>query len=447
LAARSHSEVALPSADKDDQASREELLRRIKARAIEYVLISFVDLAGVSRAKLVPVSALEAAVRHGVRFSAAKVSLGLPPSAPDIVAVPDLSSFIQLPWRKEAGWLAADLFLDGAPLSTCPRQCLKGMQGKAAAQGWVMKHGVECEFIVVSRDVANRQLRPSYNQAGLMRRYDLLAEICDAVLALGWEDAKIEQENAHGQFEINWRYDHSLITADRHAFFKYMAKSIGERRGLRITFIPLFFTHIAPTGCHAHISLWDGDRNIFDDANDPLGLSHQGYHFLGGVMNAAASMCALTNPTVNSYRRLNRATGAQSVPLYGGVTYAGRNRTHIIRIPSGGRFEFRLPDGAASPYLLPAAVLAAGLDGIAQGAAPGPPLDIHMHEEGHMVPEAAPKLPLNLLDALRAFEASGLFRDAFGAAFTDAYAKLKMAEWTAYARHITDWEHANALDC
>ena len=226
-----------------------------------------------------------------------------------------------------------------------------------------------------------------------------------------------------------------------------MARSIGERHGLRITFIPLFFNHVGPTGCHAHISLWDGDRNIFDDANDPLGLSRQGYHFLGGVMDAAAAMCAVTNPTVNSYRRLTRATGTRGVPLYGAVTYAGRNRTHIIRIPERGRFEFRLADGAANPYLLPASVLAAGLDGIARRVDPGPPLDINMYEEGHRVPEAAPKLPLNLMDALRAFEASGLFRDAFGAAFAGAYAKLKMADLTAYARHITDWEHANALDC
>jgi glutamate---methylamine ligase len=437
----------LLGSESGDAALRLELFRQIQAKPIKQVLVSFIDLAGVARAKLIPVGSLETVAGQGVRFSGAKIALGMDAGGPDVVAMPDPASFVQLPWSKEVGWLAADLFLDGAPLSVCPRGILKRQVEKAAASGWAMKHGVECEFIVVSRDVASRTPRPSYNQAGLMRRYDLLTQICDGVAELGWGPAKIEQENAHGQFEINWSYDYALVTADRHAFFKFMARSIGERHGLRVTFIPLFFSHLSPTGCHAHISLWEGERNIFEDRGDALGLSRAGYQFLGGVMDAAPQICAVTNPTVNSYRRLNLPTGARQVPLYEAVTYTGRNRTQLIRVPEAGRFELRLADGAANPYLMPAAVLAAGLDGIARRVDPGPPLDLNIYEEGDKLPDSTLKLPLNLIDALRAFEASSLMRDAFGAQFMTAYARLKLAEWNSYARNISDWDHANALDC
>ena len=189
------------------------------------------------------------------------------------------------------------------------------------------------------------------------------------------------------------------------AFFKYMVKSIAEKHGLRATFMPKPFANLTGSGCHVHVSLWQGDKNLFDDGKDELGLSRTAYNFIGGVMNAASELCAITNPTVNSYKRINApvtTSGATWSPNT--VTYAGNNRTHMIRIPGGGRFEFRLADGAANPYLLPAAMLAAGLDGIARSIDPGKPLDIDMYAEGHKAPAGTKKLPLNLLDALRITE-------------------------------------------
>ena len=194
-----------------------------------------------------------------------------------------------------------------------------------------------------------------------MRRYDVISEICDSMLELGWAPYQNDHEDANGQFEMNWQFADALTTADRQAFFKYMVKAIAEKHGLRATFMPKPFANLTGSGCHVHVSLWKGGKNLFDDGKDGLGLSRTAYNFIGGVMNAAHEMCSITNPTVNSYKRINApvtTSGATWSPNT--VTYTGNNRTHMIRIPGGGRFEFRLADGAANPYLLPAALLAAG---------------------------------------------------------------------------------------
>jgi glutamine synthetase len=248
---------------------------------------------------------------------------------------------------------------------------------------------------------------------------------------------------------MNWGYDTALTTADRHAFFKFMVKSIAEKHGLRATFMPKPFPTLTGSGCHAHVSLWSTETgaNLFIDSDDELGLSQTAYHFIGGVMHSAAGLCAFTNPMVNSYKRINApptVSGATWSPNT--VTYAGNNRTHMIRIPEPGRFELRLPDGAANPYLLQAAILAAGLDGIRHRRQPGPRLDINMYTEGHKAGDAK-RLPLNLLDALRALESSTVLNAALGDAVVAAYLKLKHEEWNAYSRHLTEWERQSTLDC
>ena len=220
-------------------------------------------------------------------------------------------------------------------------------------------------------DAADQQTKPCYDQQALMRRYDVVAEICDAMVALGWKPYQNDHEDANGQFEMNWEYDSALRTADKHAFFKYMVKSIAEKHGLRATFMPKPFSQSHRQRLpHARFAVVDkGGSNVFEDDKGELGLSQTAYHFIGGVMHSAEALCAISNPMVNSYKRINAPptlSGATWSPNT--VTYAGNNRTHMIRIPDAGRFELRLADGAANPYLLPAAVLAAGLDGIKQQA-------------------------------------------------------------------------------
>jgi glutamine synthetase len=432
-----------------------DLARIAKEKRIKYFLISYVDLFGALRAKLVPARAIGEMQKAGAGFAGFATWLDMSPADSDMFAVPDPDSLIQLPWKPEVGWLASDIVMDGKPVAHGPRHILKQQVAAAAAKGLRMKSGVECEFFLVTPDgraVADTQdthSKPCYDQGALMRRYDIITEICDAMIALGWEPYQNDHEDANGQFEMNWTYADALVTADRHVFFKYMVKAIAEKHGLRATFMPKPFIDLTGSGCHAHVSVWDraGKRNLFHDPKGELGLSQMAYHFLGGVLNSAEGLCALFNPTVNSYKRINAprtTSGATWSP--NAITYGGNNRTHMVRIPDADRFEFRLMDGAANPYLLQAGLLAAGLDGVETRRDPGPRRDIDMYTQGHTL-EGIRRLPANLLDALRAFAADDVLRARLGASFGDSYLKLKQDEWARFARHLTEWERETTLDC
>ena len=427
-----------------------DLAKAAKDRGIKYFLISYTDLFGSQRAKLVPAAAIGDMQKAGAGFAGFATWLDMSPSDSDLFAKPDPESLIQLPWKPEVGWLAADLWMDGKEVEQAPRNLLKRLIAKS---GYEMKSGIEPEMFLVNpdgtqiSDPSDIAEKPCYDQQALMRRYDVITEICDAMIQLGWGPYQNDHEDANGQFEMNWNYGPALRTADQHAFYKFMAKSIAEKHGLRATFMPKPFVNLTGSGCHAHVSLWDGKKNLFEDAKGELGVSQLGYHFIGGLMHNTDAICALTNPTVNSYKRINAprtTSGATWAP--NSITYTGNNRTHMIRIPDAGRFEFRLGDGAANPYLLQAAILAAGLDGIENKRDPGKRLDINMYTEGHKV-KGAKKLPLNLIDALRLFENSKAVRKMFGDEFVDAYAKLKGQEWNNFTRHLTQWERDNTLDC
>ena len=428
-----------------------------KTKKIQYFLISFVDLFGVLRAKLVPARAIGAMQKDGAGFAGFASWLDMTPAHPDMFALPDPDSLIQLPWKPEVAWLAADLWMDGAPVEASPRVALKRQIVKASEMGYRLKTGVECEYFLIApdgtdpaiSDPRDTQTKPCYDQSALMRNYDLIREICDSMIALGWGPYQNDHEDANGQFEMNWDYDDCLITADRHVFFKYMVKQIAENHGLRATFMPKPFSHLTGNGCHAHVSLWDktGKKNLFDHATDEMGLSPLAYHFLGGVIHNVEQLTSIFNPTVNSYKRINAprtVSGATWSP--NAVSYGGNNRTHMIRIPEQGRFEMRLMDGAVNPYLLQAGILAAGIDGITNEREPGKRLDINMYTDGHTV-KGLKKLPLNLLDAIRLTQNSAILKAQLGAPLIDAYCKLKMDEWNDFAKSISAWEREHTLDC
>ena len=430
-----------------------DLVETAKERAIKYFLISYTDLFGNQRAKLVPASAIGEMSKNGAGFAGFATWLDMTPADPDLFAVPDPASLVQLPWKREVGWLAADLFMNGKPVEHAPRNVLKAQLKKAQVDGLEMRTGVECEFFLISPDgtsIADRadtQVKPCYDQQALMRRYDVITEICDAMAELGWRPYQNDHEDANGQFEMNWHYDNALVTADRHSFFKYMTKAIAEKHGLRATFMPKPFANLTGNGCHMHVSMWKSGKNVFADGANEQGLSAAGLSFIGGLMHSADALAAILNPTVNSYKRINAprtVSGATWSP--NSVTWTGNNRTHMIRIPDAGRFEFRLADGATNPYLLPAAVFAAGLDGMRNSRDPGKRLDINMYTEGHKA-KGAKKLPLNMLDALRALEKSAVLKDAFGENIIASYIKLKTDDWNAYSRHLTEWERQTTLDC
>ena len=428
-------------------------LRKIaKDRNLKYFLITFVDLFGVARAKLVPAVAIDAMQNEGAGFAGFAAHLDMTPAHPDMLAIPDPASLVQLPWKPEVGWLAADPWMNGKAVAQAPRNVLKSVLARAKKLGFSAKSGVECEYFVISEDgttVADpldRQGKPCYDQQALMRRYDMISEICDNMQKLGWDAYQNDHEDANGQFEMNWGYADALITADRHVFFKYMVRSIAEKHGLRATFMPKPLPQLTGNGCHCHVSLWKGKRNVFHDARGELGLSAVAYHFIGGLLVNAVGMAAIMNPVVNSYKRVGAPvtkSGATWSPNT--VTYGGNNRTHMIRIPADDRIEIRLADGAANPYLLQAACLAVGINGIEKKTPSGKRLDIDMYAEADKV-KNAPRLPANLLDALRALEKNAVLKDWLGDEWMGAYLKLKHAEWDSFMAHFSRWERENALD-
>lgn len=422
---------------------------------IKFFLVSFTDLSGVQRAKLVPAAAMPGMAVNGAGFAGFATWLDMTPADPDMFAVPDPASLIQLPWKPEVAWVAADPVMGGKPVDHAPRVVLKQQIARAAEQGYRVMTGVECEFFLLDAaasgpsDPRDVQGKPCYDQQSLMRRFDLISKISEAMQTLGWGPYQSDHEDANGQFEMNWHYSDALVTADRHAFFKYLVKSLAEEAGLRATFMPKPFAQKSGNGCHVHVSLWDpsGKQNLFHDPAGALGLSATAYHAIGGLMHHALSLCALTNPTVNSFKRLNApmtTSGATWSP--NAVSWTGNNRTHMVRVPDVDRFELRLADGAVNPYLLQAGVTAVVLDGIANRRDPGPRRDNNMYTHPLGAGECQ-RLPANLLDALRELRSATGLRAALGDAFVDSYLKIKMLEWNDYAAHISPWELASTLDC
>ncbi len=438
-----------------------DLSKIAKQKKIKYFLISFVDLFGVLRSKLVPAHAIKEMQKSGAGFAGFAAWLDMTPADADMFAIPDPNSLIQLPWNKEVGWLASDLWMNGKPVDASPRVMLKKQIKELTKKDLIMKSGVECEYFLITpngssiADPRDTQSKPCYDQSALMRRYDLIKEICDSMIEMGWGPYQNDHEDANGQFEMNWDYSDCLVTADRHAFFKFMVKTISEKHGLRATFMPKPFENLTGNGCHAHISVWRRKKNKFLDNSDKLGLSKMAYNFLGGIIKNAESLSAFFNPTINSYRRINAPptkSGASWSPS--SISYTGNNRTHMIRIPDPGRFELRLMDGSVNPYLLQAGILAAGLDGLKNNINPGKPLDCNMYTDYKKYPNL-PKLPDNLDQSLEKLKNNKDMKNSFGENTINSYLKLRNSEIEEFkqketfdkTKKITKWERSNTLDC
>ena len=432
-----------------------------KTKKIKYFLISFVDLFGILRSKLVPARAIADMQKNGAGFAGFATWLDMTPADTDMFAIPDPDSLIQLPWNKEVGWLASDLWMGGKPVSASPRVMLNNQIKNLSRKSLEMKSGVECEYFLISpdgsgiADTRDTQSKPCYDQSALMRRYDLIKEICDSMIELGWGPYQNDHEDANGQFEMNWDYSDCLVTSDRHVFFKFMVKALAEKHGLRATFMPKPFENLTGNGCHAHVSLWSGKTNKFLDTGNRYGLSKLAYNFLAGIMQNAESLSAFFNPTINSYRRINAPptkSGASWSPS--SISYSGNNRTHMIRIPDPGRFELRLMDGSVNHYMLQAGIIAAGLYGLNMKLDPGEPLSCNMYTDYKNYPDLA-KLPDELEESLDKLDENKILRESFGDEVINSYIKLKKEEIKDFFRSdsfnkkssVTQWEKTNTLDC
>lgn len=412
---------AEPSVELRPAAAPTDLAARARADGVRFLLAMFVDLAGKPCAKLVPVEAAEMLQTQGVGFAGyAAGLLGQRPSDPDVMVLPDLSSYTPLPFVREGLALVhCDPHVSGVPWPYAPRVVLRAVLAGLQARGLSAQVGGEAEYFLVRRrpdgalvtaDEKDTSARPCYDARDLTRMYDHLTEVSAAINALGWSSYANDHEDGNGQFEQNFLHADPLVTADRLITFRYLVHVLAERRDMIATFMPKPFGGRTGSGLHLHLSLWAGGTALFPDGADPrgLGLSPMAYRFLAGLLAHAPGLQAVLGPTVNSYKRTSApvtSSGATWAPT--AATYGGNDRTHLIRVPDGDRLEVRACDGSANPYLALAALLTAGMDGVDRDLDPGPPGST----DGVAVPPT-------LLHAAHALAADPVVRGALDAAST-----------------------------
>jgi glutamine synthetase len=439
--------------------SLEEIRRLSEERGVEFYFAQFVDLYARPSAKLVPAVHLDDLVTEGAGFAGfAAGEIGQIPSDPDIAAIPDLRSYTPVPWEPSLARFACDITVEGEEWPYDPRTILRRQLEKARAAGYEFMMGLELEYFLLRSDgnggikIADELddlEKPCYDLKGLTRNYEFLRTVSNYVNGLGWGNYANDHEDANGQFEQNFTYADALTSCDRAIFFRYMVHTLAQQQGLLATFMPKPFTDLTGNGCHFHMSLWDGETNLFLDEDDArgLGLSETAYHFIGGLKKHAKAYSAVTAPTVNSYKRLklgSTSSGATWSPVW--ISYGYNNRTQMLRIPAPGRVEDRTVDGSCNPYLAAAVILAAGIDGIENRIDPGEPNSENLYAIPYdeLRSRGLETLPTNLLNATNELERDDVIREALGEArnedYVDYFIRVKRDEWNRYHEQVTPWE-------
>jgi glutamine synthetase len=437
-----------------------ETQKLFEEKNIKFFLMSFVDMHGTPRAKLVPAECLSDVAEGAAGFAGFAVDgVGQGPHDPDLSCVPKFDSTVfPLPWKPGLAWMAGNLQMNGDDWDYCPRTILSRSIADAAAKGFQLKLGVEPEFFLVEKnnvgqiavaDSGDSLAKPCYSQQALLRNADFLMTLIGYMNELGYGVYQNDHEDANGQFEVNWRFSDALTTADQVTFFKFMVKALAEEKGLHATFMPKPFGNLTGNGAHMHLSLWDveGKDNLFLDKSDARGLSSLAWSFTAGILNHAKALSALTSPSVNSYKRFGARSprsGATWAPIF--ISHGGNNRTMMIRVPAPGRIEYRIADGSSNPYLAATAVLAAGMDGIARG------LKVGESQEGNLFLLSASQgaerglqqVPHNLGEALEELEKDDVLLEALGRDYGKAYLEAKYEEWDSYlaatSTAVSQWE-------
>jgi glutamine synthetase len=439
--------------------SLEEIRRLSEERGVEFYFAQFVDMYGRPSAKLVPAVHLDDLVTEGAGFAGfAAGEIGQIPSDPDIAAIPDLRSYTPVPWEPTLARFACDITVEGEEWPYDPRTILRRQLEKARAAGYEFMMGLELEYFLLRgngdggikiADELDDLEKPCYDLKGLTRNYEFLRTVSNYVNGLGWGNYANDHEDANGQFEQNFTYTDALASCDRAIFFRYMVHTLAQQQGMLATFMPKPFTDLTGNGCHFHMSLWDGETNLFLDEDDArgLGLSETAYHFIGGLKKHAKAYSAVTAPTVNSYKRLklgSTSSGATWSPVW--ISYGYNNRTQMLRIPAPGRVEDRTVDGSCNPYLAAAVILAAGLDGIESRIDPGEPNSENLYAIPYdeLRARGLETLPTNLLNATNELERDDVIREALGEArnedYVDYFIRVKRDEWSRYHEQVTPWE-------
>lgn len=428
---------------------------------VRYVLAQFVDIHGAAKAKAVPVEHLDMVLGDGAGFAGfALWGFGMGPQGPDYMAVGELDTLSLIPWMPGYARIVCNGFVRGQPYPYCSRVALKTQLDKLAAKGMTLYTGIEPEFMLLARgadgklapcDTTDALDKPCYDYKGLSRAATFLDKMVSSLRGVDIDVYQIDHEDANGQFEVNFTYAEAMRSADNFTFVKMAASEIARQCGMIASFMPKPFSNRTGSGAHFHVSIGDSQtKNLFYDSNDAngLALSKMAYHFVGGILQHARALTAICAPTVNSYKRLvvGRAlSGATWAPAY--IAYGDNNRTACVRIP-GGRLEFRLPDAGCNPYLVTAALLAAGMDGVERKLDPGKPNNSNLYEysPARLAAEGIRLLPQNLLEAVTELERDEVICGALGEQLSREFIELKRMEWTEYARHVSDWETSRYLE-
>ncbi len=445
--------------DLPDPDAIEAARSALEADGIHTLLVQFADVHGTAKGKLLPLHQLATVVRSGAGFAGPSIwGTGLPRTGPraEYFARGDLRSAQPLPWMPGVARLVGSGWVAGAPFDACPRQVLARATDRLAARGLVLRCGLEPEFFLLRRgapdgtgwqpaDDLDRLDKPSYDLKSLPRQAGFLQALREALEAAGLVVEQIDHEDAHGQYEVNFGHDEALRAADHLMLFKLAAHTLAEARGLVFSMMPKPFADQPGSGLHVHASLWTQDGTcVFDGGTPDLPLSDTGRWFIGGVLHHAGALAALAAPTVNSYKRLTvgeSLSGTTWAPAY--VAHGPNNRTALVRtLP--GRFEWRLPDASANPYLMLAGLVAAGLDGIDRQLDPGPATcdDLFELTMPQLRERGIGLLPQTLGEALDALESDTVVCDALGPTLQREFVRLKRDEQLAYARHVSAWEFA-----
>src|SRR5271165_5763583 len=441
--------------------NREQAKAFFEQNDIRYVLAQFVDIHGSAKAKAVPVEHLDMVLTDGAGFAGfALWGFGMGPEGPDYMAVGDLATLQLIPWMPGYARIICNGTVKGKPYPYCSRVALQAQLARLKERGLTMFTGIEPEFMLLTRrpdgslgpaDPSDTLDKPCYDYKGLSRTRPVLDEMVDALRSVGIDVYQIDHEDSNGQFEVNFTYAEALKSADNFTFVKMAASEIAQKHGMIATFMPKPFSNRAGSGAHFHVSLGSAtQKNAFHDPTDKsgMGLSSMAYHFLGGVLQHARAFCVVAAPTVNSYKRLvvGRAlSGATWAPAY--IAYGDNNRTACVRVPHG-RLEIRLPDSGCNPYLVSAALIAAGLDGIDRKLDPGPAQNINLYQLSleELAAKGIKLLPQSLNEAINALEADKVICDGLGTDLANEFIRLKRMEWTEYSRHVSDWESRRYLE-
>ena len=431
--------------------TKQDVLRLVQEEDVEFIRLQFTDIFGTMKNVAITSSQLEKALDNNCMFDGSSIEGFVRIEESDMYLYPDLDTLNVFPWRPQQGKVArliCDVYRPNRePFEGDPRYILKKVVKQAAELGYQFDVGPECEFFLYHTDDNGQPTTITHERAGY---FDLgpmdLGENARRDMVLTLEDMGFEIEASHhemapAQHEIDFRYDEALTTADNIMTFKLAVKTIAKRHGLHASFMPKPKTGINGSGMHINMSLSKDGKNIFADDCDSNGLSQEAYYFIGGLMRHVKGMCAITNPLVNSYKRL--VPGFEA-PVY--IAWSGTNRSPLIRIPLTGdgimAIELRCPDSAANPYLALAVCMAAGLDGIKQKIVPPSPVDRNISDltEEERNAMQITLLPGSLGEAVAELKKDDFLCQVLGQEFVDGYINAKEEEWHEYLRQVSDWE-------